>query len=75
MGIMSITVVKQAFDKGLGGKASCTGATMSYEQGGKVQRLRFTMGDGTVKDTTATPQDDLAMVARQFGEQIAAEQG
>lgn len=75
MGIMSITVVKKAFETGLDGKAACTNATMSYENGGRVQRLRFTMADGTVEEATATPQDDLALVARQLGEQIAATKG
>lgn len=72
---MSITVVKQAFTTGLAGKAACTSATMSYEQGGRIQRLRFTLAGGEVREVTAEPQDDLAMVARQLGEQIAAEKG
>jgi hypothetical protein len=75
MVVMSITTVKKAFDVGLAGKDACTNATMSYEQGGKVQRLRFTMADGSIIEATATPQDDLALVARQRGEQHAATKG
>jgi hypothetical protein len=75
MGIMSITVVKKAFDAGLAGKDSCVSATMAYEQGGKVQRLRFTMADGSVIEATASPQDELALVARERAIQHAATKG
>ncbi len=77
---MGIVDVKRAFIAGLGGKGSCTSATMKYEPDDsgapQNQRLTFTVirPDGTPQTLSEVfpPRADLVAKARELGEQFAA---
>lgn len=68
---MSITTAKAAFEKGLKGAASVTDATMTYEQGGKVQAFSFVVGDNTVI-VHVPAKDDITTTVMAAGADHAA---
>lgn len=74
---MGIADVRRSFAAGLGGKATCTNATMGYEKGAeRGQRLRFSIqlpnGTSQIVEGFAPHGSNLNDQARQMAESFAA---
>ena len=73
---MSMTDVKAAFIEALGSKATCTGATMTYEDGGMEQRLDFTIvlpdGETEILSESVPARADLVAHSRKMAKAYVA---
>lgn len=72
---MSITTAKAAFEKGLKGTGSVTDATMTYEQGGKVQAFTFVVDGVDVLVRVPAKDDIITTVMAAAAEHAATKKG